>query len=161
MKDRYNLILKHPLFLEYLSKIGEIERDRLFCKHDLEHLLDVARIAYILTLKKGLPIKKDLIYGAALLHDIGKWREYEEEIPHEVASTELCVEILKNCFYTPGEIKKIQKAIALHRTEHHKKQSSLISVLYKADKASRKCFACQEENNCKWKQKKKNFTVLV
>ena len=69
-------IRKHPLFQEYYDKLKEAERGRKFCRHQMEHLLDVARIAYILNLEQKLGIRKEVIYAAALLHDIGKYRQY-------------------------------------------------------------------------------------
>ena len=35
-----------------------------------------------------LPLDKEIVYGAALLHDIGRDRQYEEQIPHHQASAE-------------------------------------------------------------------------
>ena len=51
----------------------------------MSHLLDVARIAYIRNLEKGYGFRKDVIYAAAVLHDIGKALQYEEKVPHEIA----------------------------------------------------------------------------
>ena len=39
----------------------EKEKSRIFCKHDLQHSLDVARIAYILNLEADLKIEKEII----------------------------------------------------------------------------------------------------
>lgn len=47
----------------------------------MSHLLDVARIAYIRNLEKGYGFRKDVIYAAAVLHDIGKALQYEEKFP--------------------------------------------------------------------------------
>ena len=54
------------------GKMKKFEHDREFCCHQITHLLDVARIAYIKNLEAGLGIDKELIYTAAILHDIGK-----------------------------------------------------------------------------------------
>ena len=80
---------RHPLFREYYKRLEEAERDRKFCRHQMDHLLDVARIAYIQNLERKLGFSKEMIYAAALLHDIGKVRQYEEKIPHEIASAEI------------------------------------------------------------------------
>ncbi len=45
-----------------------------YCRHGLEHLLDVARISYIQVLEDGLDYDENVLYAAALLHDIGKGR---------------------------------------------------------------------------------------
>ena len=44
----------------------------------MSHLMDVARIAYITCLEQNLGIEKDVIYGAAILHDIGKYAQYDQ-----------------------------------------------------------------------------------
>ena len=60
----------------------------------MSHLLDVARIAYIRNLEKGYGFRKDVIYAAAVLHDIGKALQYEEKVPHEIAGERIAGEIL-------------------------------------------------------------------
>lgn len=71
-----------------------MEHDREFCCHQITHLLDVARIAYIKNLEAGLGIDKELIYTAAILHDIGKALQYTDKIPHEIAGEKIAGEIL-------------------------------------------------------------------
>ena len=75
---RIDEILNHDLFIKYTQRTKEHEKNRMFCRHDLEHFLSVARIAEILNLKKKLKIKKSYIYAAALLHDVGRFRQYED-----------------------------------------------------------------------------------
>ena len=77
--DKINQILAHPVWKESYEKIQELEKERIFCGHDLEHFLDVARIAYIETLERNLNISREKIYSAALLHDIGRHLEYTQE----------------------------------------------------------------------------------
>ncbi len=57
--------------------------------------MDVARIAYILSVDGAYAISKEIIYAAALLHDIGKWKQYEDGTPHEKASADLAEQILE------------------------------------------------------------------
>ena len=83
--ENIDRIIHHPIFKMSMKKIGECEKNREFCCHGISHSLDVARIAYIVNLEQHLGISKEMIYGAALLHDIGRWRQYEEDIPHEEA----------------------------------------------------------------------------
>ena len=45
--DRVNAICNNSLFQEQLKAIAKDERDRKFCKHGMDHLLDVARLSYI------------------------------------------------------------------------------------------------------------------
>ena len=67
--ERINKISEHPLWKLNMTQLKEAERDRIFCKHGIEHLLDVARIAYIENLEQNCGVSKEGIYAAALLHD--------------------------------------------------------------------------------------------
>lgn len=150
MSQRINQILKNPTFQEHLFKIKHYEVERPFCTHDLTHFLDVARIGYILNLEKELRIPQDIIYGAALLHDIGKWEQYEKGLAHQVASAELCVPILEAAGYNQEEIKKMREAILTHRDATVEGEENLLGLLFMADKLSRKCFECKMVNQCDW-----------
>lgn len=146
--DRINKILQHEKFIMYVKKIEELERERIFCKHNIAHFIDVARIGYILNLEGALNIDKETIYAAGLLHDIGRWKEYQEGADHALASKELAVSILEDCNFILEETEIICEAIGYHRIkEGH--QSQLSSILYKADKLSRPCTHCQSINQCK------------
>lgn len=123
------------------------------------HFLDVARIGMILNLQEGLGIPAELLYGAALLHDIGRHEQYETGIPHEEAGARIAPGILAECGYTAEEIREIEEAIALHRDSGTEKRADLAGVLYRADKASRACFACQASSQCNWKAVKKNQEI--
>ena len=70
--DRVNAILNHKTYRKYYDQIEKIEKDRIFCRHQMPHLLDVARIAYITNLERNLGYDREVIYAAAILHDIGK-----------------------------------------------------------------------------------------
>ena len=43
--DRVNAVICHPLYLEYYHRLERAEKERIFCRHQMSHLLDVARIA--------------------------------------------------------------------------------------------------------------------
>ncbi|PKM52505.1 MAG: hypothetical protein CVV02_01780 [Firmicutes bacterium HGW-Firmicutes-7] len=159
MNHRINKLLNHPKYVEYLNKISNHEAGRLFCTHDLTHFLDTARIAYILNLENNLNIPKDLIYGAALLHDIGKWQQYENGISHEVASGTLCVELLCDAGYKSKEVDLIKSAILSHRNPSVEGTKDLLGIIYVADKLSRKCYNCKMTNQCDWSDEKKNFNI--
>ena len=92
--ERVNKILNHPTYKTLLEELSRLEKDRFFCKHSLEHFLDVARIAYINVLERGLSYKKEIIYAIALLHDIGRVEEYKNGISHDIASVKIAEEIL-------------------------------------------------------------------
>lgn len=158
LEDRIYKVLNHKKYREYINKIEIHERDREFCRHDLQHFIDTSRIAYILNLEKKLNIKKDVIYAAGLLHDVGRWMQYERGIPHNKASEELSEEILKDCYFNEEEISEIKNAILNHR-KNDKESENLSGILYKADKLSRNCFSCSSIDRCNWEEDKKNLTV--
>ena len=95
-----------------MSDLAKKEEDRIFCIHDIEHCLDVARISYILAFENGIKIDKEIVYGAALLLDIGRAISVEN---HEIESVKTAREILKKCEYTENEIDIICNAIESHR----------------------------------------------
>lgn len=156
-------IRTHPLFAEQYEKLKQAEQDRQFCRHQMEHLLDVARIAYIHSLEQHLDIRKEVIYAAAILHDIGKYRQYTHGVPHEKASAEiggLILEDLPQEMFSEEEKKDILQAILGHR-RMREGMSPLERLLYLSDKGSRKCFDCGSEKECNWNYQKKNFTIEV
>ena len=51
---RVNAIWQHPLYQQNLKDLIHLEADRIFCRHTPEHFLDVARLAYIFALERGL-----------------------------------------------------------------------------------------------------------
>jgi len=155
--DRIDKILNHELFLYHLHANESAEAQRHFCRHNMVHFLDVARIARIMKLEEELDIDNDIIYAAALLHDIGKHRQYAEGIPHEKASAEIAPVILKECGFDDKETGVIIEAILNHRNKEVAKDRDLNGLLYRADKASRACFACEAEDECNWSREKKNL----
>lgn len=145
--DRVNCILQNKEFQSFLNKNKELEVDRVFCHHDIIHLLDVCRIAMIINYERELNIDKELIYAAGLLHDIARWIEYKTGKDHALASAELAEPILRRCKFTDIEIDEILLAIKSHRDKEHK--TDLSSILYQADKESRLCFDCKAKDKCK------------
>ncbi len=146
--NRVNEILKHDLFLYHLHANEEAEKNRIFCHHDMEHFLNVARIAVIKSYDEGVEAPREWIYAAALLHDLGKHIQYENGTPHEKASAEIAPEILTDCRFVDFETAVIVDAIAHHRDKDIAQEKSLRGLLYRADKASRACFACKAEKEC-------------
>ncbi|MCM1535101.1 MAG: HD domain-containing protein [Clostridium sp.] len=159
--DRIDKILNHDLFLYHLRKNQEAEADRRFCRHDMAHFLDVARIGEILRLEEEPELDREWIYAAALLHDLGKHIQYEDGTPHEMAGAEIAPVILKDCDFSEEESRRIVEAILGHRDEKSAGERNLKGILYRADKASRACFACTEEKNCNWKAGKKNLKIKL
>lgn len=145
--QKVNLLLNDPGFLEYIKKNREAEADRIFCRHDLTHALDVARIAYILNMEENLRLDKETIYAAALLHDIGRWLEYENGADHAETSAILAEDLLDKYGFAPRDKSEIMAAIGNHRK---KGQTALLSdLLYRADKLSRNCVSCGAISKCK------------
>lgn len=157
--ERIDKILKHHLFLHNLERNNTAEAERRFCRHDMVHFLDVARIAWILNLEEGLGLNKEWVYAAALLHDMGKHLQYTAGTPHEQASAEIAPEILRDCGFDEKETDVIVGAILAHRDSNVAQEFNLKGILYRADKASRACFACVAEGDCNWKEGKKNLEI--
>lgn len=162
--SRVNAVWKTPLYQKYYRKLELLERDRIFCRHQMAHLLDVARIARILSAERGLDLDAEVIYAASILHDIGKSLQYEEKIPHEKAGVKIAEEILDSLpegkRFTEEEKRMILTAIQGHRRLREDPEP-LERLLYESDKASRMCFACPAEELCNWSREKKNMEIRV
>lgn len=156
--ERYNRIIGHETFRSLLERLNILEEQRKFCGHDLTHLLDVARIAYIMALEQKIDVKKDLIYAAGLLHDLGRVAEYESGKEHHLESARIAEEIMRDCGYLQGEIEAVKEAIMGHRKDD--KQNEFAMLLYQADKLSRNCFSCKAYEACKWDEDRKNKGVV-
>ncbi|MBQ8951983.1 MAG: HD domain-containing protein [Eubacterium sp.] len=155
--ERHNLILKDKVFLERLDRIEEAEKSRRFCRHGLEHLVSVARIGALIALDEELDIERDVIYAAALLHDIGRCSEYTEEgkMSHAEAGVIIAEDILRRVGYSDSEIEAILLAVKNHG-EDTAEDGTLAKILFKADKLSRNCFRCEAEPDCFWEESLKN-----
>lgn len=146
---RVNRLIENLLYQNYLLKIAQSEKKRKYCKHGFDHGLAVARIAYAYLLEQGETcLEKEIIYAAALLHDIGRWVEYETGEGHAQASAALAQPLLEENGFNCEEIKTIIKAIA----EHSKHSSENLSVLGKslalADNWARDCRGCEAKDGC-------------
>lgn len=160
MIDRVNLILKNKDFIENYNQIVEFEKDRLFCKHDMEHLLNVARIMVIKDSESSkVALNKDIIYATAILHDIGRSIEYKSGVNHNVSGGILAKEILRESNFDDKEILLITSVIINHNEDEI--TSYLSSLLHYADKQSRNCFICNSRELCKWSEEKKNKGIEI
>lgn len=122
--ERVHKIWVHPLYQEQYIHLQEAERDRIFCNHTLSHFLDVARLMYLYALTEQVGLERHLIYAAAMLHDIGRYAQLTEGIPHEQASANLAQIILPECGYTKSETNAVCAAILGHRSKQEKKAFS-------------------------------------
>ena len=177
--DRVRRIMEHPGFRLELEKTQHLEKDRVFCRHDWQHLLDTARIMQILCLRENIPVRNDLIYAAALLHDIGRARQYEDGTPHDLAGVQIAGPILADCGYTAAETGLILYAIGSHRlhaaltagsdpalasekAEYSEAiQNRFAQIMYAADKKSRPCYICNARKDCNWPEERKNRTPEI
>ncbi len=145
--ERVLKILNHPLFKKYMELNSQAEKDRKFCLHDIQHVMDVARVAYIIALENKYDLDKEIIYITALLHDIAKWKQYSQNTDHAAEGAVLAREILVDLNMEKGDTEMILDAIAKHRTkEGH--STSLSKVLYEGDKSCRQCVSCNMVEEC-------------
>ncbi|MGI6404907.1 MAG: HD domain-containing protein [Syntrophaceticus sp.] len=158
--ERIDAIVRDPLFQKCLKKNKKAEEDREFCKHDLQHFVAVARITYILMLESGSlsnliedgnltgqQSAKEVIYAAGILHDVGRWRQYETGEDHSLIGAEIAKEISERAGFSQKEIGVICRAIREHRT-HTEGMSLLGELLSRADNLSRACHECSAKDKC-------------
>ncbi len=155
--DRISQITNNKIYIECMSYINTSEENRQFCLHGIEHSLDVARICYIINLEEKLGYKKDVIYAMALLHDIGRCKEYKEQVSHHQAGAEIAKNILEEAGFWQDEIDMICEAITSHK--HVEESKDLKFLLYKGDKLSRNCFNCKMYGECYWQDDLKNKEI--
>ena len=158
--ERVHQIQQHPLFQQLCHTLQEQEKDRIFCRHTMEHFLDVARLMYISCLEDESAYKKDLIYAAALLHDLGRCEQLANGTPHQIAGTRIAATVMADCGFTADEIRSVQAAISGHRDKSSMvSPDKLTEYLYRADKASRSCFSCPARSACNWPEEKMNLWI--
>lgn len=155
-----NQIINDPRYMQLTEALDDIEKNRIFCRHDMEHFLSVARIAVILCNERGIDADTDVIYSAALLHDIGRIAEYTDGTPHDEAGIVIAGEILANTECPEEKKAEILRLIASHRKADAQK-SELETVFYLADKKSRACFCCAAREQCNWPEYKRNYEIGV
>ena len=156
--NRIDKILHHPVYNDLLNRLQLLEANRIYCRHDMPHFLDVARLMWIEALEKKLPVEREIVYAAALLHDIGRVEQAEHGTPHEQASANLAGQILLEAGYNGDEICEITAAILSHRKGCT--ENTLGQILYQADKRSRACWSCGASCSCNWPEEKKNKGIF-
>lgn len=156
---RIQAIYSHPFYQEQFRLLSDAEKDRIFCRHTMEHFLDVARLMYLYNLEEHAGLEKELIYAAALLHDIGRYEQIAHGIPHDVAGARIAREILSDCSFSDDDICLIEDAILHHRGDTASGETLLARYLYRADKQSRNCFCCPVSSECNWPAQKKNLEI--
>lgn len=151
-----NKLLSNKNYLEIIDKINNLEANRKFCKHGLEHALDVARIGYIINLEEKLNYEKEMIYLAAFLHDIGRGNNIDG-VSHHQSGQDIAYNILLDIEYPEDKIEIICNAIKNHKYVIEGK--GLDFLIFKADKLSRACYKCNAIDECYWEWETKNITL--
>lgn len=147
--ERLSHLLKDEQYKRLVKEIELREQQRSFCRHDMAHLLDVARIAWILCLEQKLAFTRDCVYAAAFLHDIGREAEYDHPAAdHAEAGTRLARPLLLRHGFSPVEAEAIAEAIREHRRPPQECRTALGRVLAAADDYSRRCFECPVRSGC-------------
>lgn len=154
---RVNQILNNETFKRNMGLLDKLEKDREFCRHGLDHSLDLARIAYIKSLEEDIKVSKEIIYAVALLHDLGRVLQYTEEVPHHEGSVILAKQILKDTSFNDEERALIIDGIEKHRETNGK--NSFNKLIQDSDKLSRNCFSCKSYDKCYWDANKKNNLI--
>ena len=156
--SRIDRIIQNPQYVDTLKRLQVLETDRIFCRHDSSPFMSVARLMWIEVLEQQLPVDREVVYAAALLHDIGRVAQMEHGIPHEQASAEFAKQILSDAGFNEEELREVTAAILSHRKEST--TSTLGRILYQADKRSRACWCCGASNLCNWPEEKKNKGIF-
>lgn len=157
--ERWQDLLQDSTFQHHLQRTREKEADRIYCNHDLDHLMNVARLAWIINLETKSGFSKDMVYTTALLHDLGRWQEYETGVDHAAASAILASELLDQHDFPSEEKESILTAIRNHRRKAA--ADRLSQILYEADKASRLCIDCAATASCKRIQKNGGIPTVL
>lgn len=167
--ERYQKIIENEVYITHIKNIESYEKDRQFGHHDMAHFLDVARVGMLINLTEEYGIEKDILYAAALLHDVGRDVQYSDGIPHDKASAKVAKEIFdmikesesdSSMLYSPEEQQRIIEAILNHRTAGIRNERNLSGLLYRADKQCRPCFWCEAFDECNWKADAKNTKLI-
>ena len=181
---RVNNIINDSVFRTELQRIDKYEKDRIYCRHGINHMMDVARIAYIYVLEKPYEVDKEIVYAAALLHDIGRGRQYETGENHDAAGVRIAADILSRSGFSDDECKLILSAVAGHRGYTDIKCGDIqsdkaimkthlfsggsevtaeefASLIKTADNESRQCFMCSASDTCKWSDSRKNHRLFI
>lgn len=164
-------LLKNELFVQTQQEIKQHEIDRIYCHHEMEHALDVCRMAWILYLEthlgRELPMaqwqaRKDRFYVTGLLHDIGRARQYETGEHHSAAGVKLAKQILVQIDYPVEWMEETLQIIGEHhgREEKNQDKNRMGYYIERADHLSRNCFCCAAAETCKWKPEERNQGIF-
>ncbi len=151
--NRLEKILNNPLYWDYLHKNHQKEIERIYCKHNWEHLALTAQLTQKLLREKKLTLASDplvnleIVGAAGILHDIGRWLQYETGEDHAQTGSRLARPLLEQAGYSQAEIDLVCQAILEHN-KGKEAQSLLGQMLCLADDLSRPCSTCQAQKGC-------------
>lgn len=152
-------------YQERVRRLEALEADRIYCRHNMAHFMDVARLAWIRNLEENRKLDREMIYLYALLHDMGRVAEYEQGISHAQASAGYAGEIFSRLGYPADRGRVICAAILSHRgsrmpegvaPDNRTGSEQFDDLLHWADHASRMCFCCPAQRDCKWEEERRN-----
>ena len=152
-------LLKHEGFARAMDALEKKEETRFFCRHGLDHALDVARIMTILSLENERDFARETIYLAALLHDIGR---SANDAHHDEASVALARDFLHAIGADEAQSADILEAISNHRDKSKTVTAAIASLselLAMADTLSRPCYRCKAAAECYWSDARRNHTI--
>ena len=120
------------------QRIKEIVEEELSCSaHDMEHVMRVYNLCLYLA-KDETDIDIDILKTAALLHDIARVKEDEDDTgmtDHAILGAEMTGNILKNLNYSGEQIEQIKHCILTHRFRSRSEpQTKEAKILFDADK---------------------------
>lgn len=157
---RVDWLIRDPDYCHYLEENRCREVNRRYCRHDLQHMIDVARITYMLFLETGdlkpfmaqyelsqLTTAREIIYAAGMLHDIGRWQEYDTHEDHALIGARLAPALLHRAGFSNAEAKVICHAVKAHR-QAGEGAGMLGCHLSRADGLSRLCARCLAREEC-------------
>ncbi len=120
-----------------IERIKKIVEGELSCSaHDMEHVLRVYSLS--LKLAENEDIDLDVLKAAALLHDIARVKEDQDnsgKIDHAILGAEMAEKILRELNYDQNKIEAIKHCIRAHRFRGSEKPKTLeAKILFDADK---------------------------
>lgn len=165
-------LLQHPIYLKIQKDIPALEAERVYCRHEFSHSLDVCRIAWILFLEEHRQAElseqalcdwKERIYLTGLLHDVGRATQYQTGEHHGAAGRRIAMEFLADIGCPSEWIDEILLVVALHfgRDKDKMKPGCLGDYICRADHLSRNCFLCEASETCKWEADEMNTGINV
>lgn len=123
--------------MDKFKKIKKFVEKELSCSaHDMDHVARVYNLS--LRLAKDENVDLDVLKSAALLHDIARVKEDNDQTgdtDHAALSAEMAEPILKELNFTKEQIRHIQDCIISHRYKTGNKPKTLeAKILFDADK---------------------------